>query len=141
MVGMKEAAERRAAPRFEIAAQARVVTGGQTKILKLRNISASGAFLEGPAREHADLVPGVDIEVVISTTDPGAGGDDMITIDEVINIECRGRIVRRELRTPSSPGGFGITIEPKTAEDQERLEDLLGRLISLPAAQRPASLG
>jgi hypothetical protein len=134
-------AERRGLPRFDIVAQARVVSGGETSVLKLRNISAAGAFLEGRARDHADLVPGVDLEVVISTTVPGTGGDDMIDIDEVINIECRGRVVRRELRTPSSPGGFGITMEPKTAGDQERLEDLLGRLIALPPAQRPASIG
>jgi hypothetical protein len=61
--------------------------------------------------------------------------------DEVINIECRGKIARIELRTAAGPGGFGVTIEPKTAADRERLEDLLGRLIDLPAAERPASIG
>jgi PilZ domain len=138
---MNDSAERRASPRFEISAQARVVSGGETCLLKVSNISAAGAFLEGRARDHADLVPGVEIEVVISTTAPAKGDDELITIDEVINIECRGRVVRRELRTPASPGGFGITLEPKTAEDRERLEDLLGRLIDLAPAQRPASLG
>jgi len=82
----------------------------------------------------------VPVEIVISTTVPAAD-DDELSIDEVVNIECRGKVVRRELRTPSSPGGYGISLEPKTAEDQERLEDLLGRLISLPAAERPASIG
>lgn len=138
---MNDAAERRASPRFDVAAQARVVCGRETYLLKLRNVSASGAFLEGRATDHAALVPGVEIAVVISVTVPGTGGDEVIDIDEVINIECRGQVVRRELRTPSSPGGFGITMEPKTAEDQERLEDLLGRLIALPPAQRPASIG
>lgn len=137
---MNDAAERRSAPRFEIVAQARVVSGGETSVMQVRNISGAGAFLEGRARDHADLLPGVAVEIVISTTIP-AVDDDELSIDEVINIECRGQVVRRELRTPSSPGGFGITMEPKTAEDQERLEDLLVRLIALPAAQRPASIG
>ena len=61
--------------------------------------------------------------------------------DEVINIDCRGRVARVELRTATGPGGFGISLEPKTAEDRERLEDLLGRLIDLPPDQRPASIG
>jgi hypothetical protein len=133
-------AERRAAPRFDIIAQASVVCAGKTHLLSIRNISASGVFLIGRPREHADLVPGAQIEVTISTTVPGAGGD-LIDIDEVINIECRGRVARTELRTPSSPGGFGIALEPKTTADREQLEDLLGRLIDLPPAQRPVSIG
>lgn len=141
MVAKTDGIERRVSPRFDIAAQARVVSGGQTTLLRLRNISASGAFLEGRARDHAELVPGVDIEVVISTTESGTSDDGLIDIDEVINIECRGRVVRREMRTPSDPGGFGITMEPKTADDRERLEDLLARLIALPPAERPATIG
>jgi hypothetical protein len=61
--------------------------------------------------------------------------------DEVINIDCRGRVARIELRTATSPGGFGVTLETRTAEDRERLEDLLGRLLDLPPAQRPATIG
>ena len=137
---MNQPAERRAAPRFEIVAQANVVSRGERHLLAVRNISASGAFLEGRPREHAELVPGAAIEVTIALTEPGTD-DDGISIDEVINIECRGRVARLEYRTAHSPGGFGITLEPKTAEDQERLEDLLARLIALPAAQRPASIG
>jgi hypothetical protein len=133
-------AERRAAPRFDIAAQAKVIAGGKTHLLPVRNISASGAFLEGRPREHAELVPGAAIEATISVTVPGTG-DDLINIDEVINIECRGRVARLEFRTAHGAGGFGITLEPKTAGDLERLEDLLGHLISLPAAQRPVSIG
>ncbi len=137
---MNDAAERRSSPRFEVVAQARVVIGKETSVLHVRNISAAGAFLEGRAQDHAALVPGVPVEIVISTTVPSTD-DDELSIDEVVNIECRGRVVRRELRTPSSPGGYGISMEPKTAEDRERLEDLLARLIDLPPAERPASLG
>ena len=134
---MNDASERRAAQRFEIFAQANVASGGDVHVMSVRNISASGAFLEGRPREHADLAPGVEVEVSLSVTTPGMGDAD----DDVVNIDCRGRVARVEMRTPSSPGGFGITLEPKTAEDQERLEDLLSRLIALPPAQRPASIG
>jgi hypothetical protein len=132
---MDEPAERRAEPRFEIMAQASVVSGGETYLLTVRNISASGAFLEGRPRDHAELVPGVEIDVAISATAPGMGDD------EVINIDCRGKVARLELRTATSPGGFGITLEPQTERDRERLEDLLARLIDLPPAQRPATIG
>ena len=132
--------ERRVAQRFEIVAQANVVSRGNVHVLAVRNISASGAFLEARPREHADLVPGAAIEVSLSATVPGTG-DDVVDIDEVINIDCRGRVARIQFRTPTSPSGFGITLAPKTAADQERLEDLLGRLIALPANQRSIGLG
>jgi hypothetical protein len=128
-------ADRRVAPRFDIVAQANVVSGGEVYLLTVKNISGAGAFLEGRPRDHADLVPGVEIEVAISATAPGMGDD------EVINIDCRGRVARIELRTATSTGGFGVTLEPKSDADRERLEDLLGRLIDLPPAQRPASIG
>jgi len=132
---INEAADRRATTRFEILAQASVVSGGDVYLLTVRNISGAGAFLEGRPQEHPDLTPGVDVEVAISATAPGMGDE------EVINIDCHGRVARIELRTAASPGGFGITLEPKTAADRERLEDLLGLLIDLPPAQRPASIG
>ena len=135
MAVMNDASERRTAQRFEIFAQANVASGGDVYVMSVRNISAAGAFLEGRPREHADLAPGVEVEVSLSVTTPGMGDED------VLNIDCRGRVARVEMRTPSSPGGFGITLEPKTAEDQERLEDLLSRLIALPPAERPASIG
>ena len=134
-MGSNDQADRRGAPRFDIVAQANVVSGGEVYLLSVRNISGAGAFLEGRPRDHADLVPGVEIEVSISATAPGMGDD------EVINIDCVGRVARIELRTAAGPGGFGVTLEPKTAADRERLEDLLARLIDLPPAQRPASIG
>ena len=135
MVGSNASTDRRAAPRLELVAQASVVSGDDTYLLTVRNISASGAFLEGRPRDNPELVPGAEIEVAISAAGPGMGDD------EVINIECRGKIARVELRTAAGPGGFGITIEPKSARDQEMLEDLLAQLIALPPAERPASIG
>jgi hypothetical protein len=135
MAVMNDASERRAAQRFEIFAQANVLSAEEVYVMSVRNISGAGAFLEGLPKEHADLVPGVEIEVAISATAPGLGDD------EVINIDCRGRVVRIELSSTNSSGGIGISLEPKTAEDRERLGDLLGRLIDLPPDQRPSSLG
>lgn len=112
-----------------------MVSGGEAHVLAVRNISASGVFLDGRPRDHADLVPGAEIEIVIGAATPGQ------TNDQLIHIHCRGRVARIEYRTATSPGGFGIIIEPKTEQDQERLEDLLARLISMPADQRPVSIG
>src|SRR5262245_26913829 len=128
--------ERRVAQRFEIVAQARVASGGNVHVMAVRNISASGAFLEARPRDHAELVPGAKIDVSRSATLPGTAKDELIDIDEVVNVDCFGRVARIQFSTPTSPAGFGITIEPKTAQDQERLEDLLSHLISLPANQR-----
>jgi hypothetical protein len=133
--------DRRVAPRFEIVAQASVTSSGNVHVMAVRNISASGAFLEAVPREHAELVPGANIEVSLSATLPAMAEDELISIDEVVNIECFGRVARIQFRTPSSPAGFGITLEPKTAAYQERLEDLLGRLIALPANQRSVDIG
>ena len=129
------ATERRGAPRFEIFAQANVASGGESYLMSVRNISAAGAFLEGHPREHADLKMGVDVEIALSASAPG------MSDDEVINIQCSGKVARVELPTAHSPGGFGITLDPATAQDQAHLEDLLSRLADLPAAQRATHLG
>src|SRR5215510_14501819 len=55
-VDPNDSSDRRAAQRFEIVAQASVASGGSVHVLAVRNISASGAFLEARPREHADLV-------------------------------------------------------------------------------------
>jgi hypothetical protein len=133
--------ERRVAQRFEIVAQARVASGGGVHVMAVRNISGSGAFLEARPRDHAELVPGAKIDVSLSATLPGMAKDELIDIDEVVNVDCFGRVARIQFSTPTSPAGFGITLEPKTAQDQERLEDLLSHLISLPANQRSVGLG
>ena len=104
-------------------------------LLTVRNISGAGAFLEGRPKEHPDLTPGVEVEVSISATAPGMGDDD------VLNIDCRGRVARIELRTAASPGGFGITLEPASDADRDRLEDLIGQLADTPPELRAARLG
>src|SRR4029078_1249991 len=111
----------------ERASQTSVTWGGDVHVLPVSNISASGAFLEARPREHGDLVPGVEVEVSLSATVPGMAEEELINIDEVIELQWRGRVVRIQFRTPTSPSGFGLTLAPKTAHDQERLEDLLSR--------------
>jgi hypothetical protein len=125
--------ERRHATRYEVIAQANVGSGGEAYLLPVRNISMSGAFLEGSPAEHAELKPGVDVEIVLSAAAPGMGDD------EVINIQCRGRIARVEPSNLSRTGGFGVTLEPASKEDAARMQALLGRLAHLPPPC-PASL-
>ena len=132
---MADANDRRAAPRFEIIAQASVATGGDIYLMSVRNISTSGAFLEGKPKEHPDLQPGTDVEVTLSGATPG------MPDDEVVNIVCRGKVARVEIGTPARSGGFGITLEPASDAEREHLEDLLSRLADIPPAQRTSSLG
>jgi hypothetical protein len=132
---MNDGSERRATPRFEIFAQASVVSGEDSYLMSVRNISADGAFLEGRAKEHPDLKPGVAIEIVVSAAKPGMGDE------EVINISCRGQVVRTELGTAAHPGGFGITLEPIADEDVEQLAQLLRQLAEERFAQRAVGAG
>jgi hypothetical protein len=130
---MTSMAERRLAPRYELIAQASVASGGDAYLLAVRNISTTGVFLEGQPSEHPDLKQGVEIEIVLSASAPGA------TDDDVINVRCRGKVARIEAAKPPRQGGFGLTMEPATAEDAARLKDLVKRLALPPP--RPASLG
>jgi hypothetical protein len=119
---MLNRSERRGGPRFEIFAQASVISGGDSYLMSVRNVSAAGAFLEGNTREHPDLTPGVAIELVLSPTGADIGDD------EVINIRCRAIVTRIEAATLRQAGGFGVSLEPATAEDRAELESLLRRL-------------
>ena len=132
---MSDASDRRAAPRFEIFAQASVASRSEVYLMSVRNISASGAFLEGRPKEHPELSPGVEVEVTLSAAAPAMADE------EVINIVCRGKIARVELGTPSRSGGFGVTLEPMSSEEREHLEDLLGRVADIPPSQRTSILG
>jgi hypothetical protein len=129
------ASERRVAPRFDILAQANVASGGDSYLMPVRNISATGAFLEGRPKDHADLAVGVDVELALSLTEPGMNDD------EIVNIQCRGKVARIELSTAHGPGGFGVTLDAASDQDKERLEELIGRLTDLPASQRSTQLG
>ena len=132
---MTDRPERRAAPRFEIFAQASLVSGKDGYLMAVRNVSADGAFLEGRVWDHPDLKPGVAIELVLSAVAPEMGDD------EVINIHCRGQVIRIQIGTPARPGGFGITLEPATSDDFERLQLLLRQLaggrLDVPVASAP----
>lgn len=125
---MQNRTERRGGPRFEIFAQASVISGGDSYLMSVRNVSAAGAFLEGNTREHPDLTPGVAIELVLSPTGAEIGDD------EVINIRCRALVTRVEMGTPRQAAGFGVSLEPASTADRAELEALLRRL----ADQRPS---
>jgi hypothetical protein len=123
---MTTSPDRRFAPRYDLIAQANVASGDEAFLMPVRNISTTGAFLEGSPAEHPDLKVGVELEVVLSASTPGMGDD------EVLNIKCKGRIVRVEPSKPSRPGGFGIALQLATAEETACLEALVGVLSHLP---------
>lgn len=123
---MTTSTDQRLAPRYDLIAQANVVSGDEAFLMPVRNISMRGAFLEGSPAEHPALKVGVELEVVLSASAPGMGDD------EVLNIKCRGRIERIEPPKPSRAGGFGITLRLATAEETACLEALIGVLSHLP---------
>jgi hypothetical protein len=132
---MPNTPERRHAPRYELIAQASIDSGSGSDmyLMPVRNISATGAYLEGNPAEHPELKPGVELELVLSASAPGMGDD------EVDNIPCKGRVARVEQAKGTRAGGFGITLQPATKEDALRLKALIGRLAHLPPP-RPATL-
>jgi hypothetical protein len=127
--------DRRTQTRFEIFAQANVASGGDSYLMSVRNISGSGVFLEGRPQDHKDLAVGVEVEVALSVA--SAGMND----EEVVNIQCTGKVARVELPAGGASGGFGVSLSPATAADQDHLDELLSRLADLPPAMRPANLG
>ena len=114
--------ERRRSPRIEIFAQAEVV-GQEIYIMEVRNISASGVFLEGPPDEYPDLTPGIELNLAIFANEEDTGQDDPDA-----NVVCHARIVRVDAgESGQRPPGFGATIDPVDDENRERLMQLLSR--------------
>lgn len=130
---MKDSPERRHAPRFELIAQANIASGDEAYLMPVRNISMTGAFLEGSASDHPELKVGVEVEITLSASDPSAGDED------VINVQCKGRVARIETAKLPRTGGFGLTLEPATKDDEARLRTLVGRLAHLPPPRPPST--
>jgi hypothetical protein len=114
--------ERRRSPRIEIFAQAEVI-GQEIYIMEVRNISATGVFLEGLPEEYPDLIPGAELNLAIFINEHGAG-----EYDPEANVACAARIVRVDDGEPGHrPPGFGATIDPVDDENRQRLMQLLSR--------------
>jgi hypothetical protein len=123
---MTTSPDRRLAPRYDLIAQANVASGDEAFLMPVRNISTTGAFLEGNPAELPELKVGVELEIVLSASAPGMGDD------EVLNIKGKGRIVRVEPAKASRVGGFGISLQLATVEETACLEALVGVLSHLP---------
>jgi hypothetical protein len=132
---MTDTPERRLAPRYEVIAQANISSGDEATLLPVRNLSSTGAFLEGNPADHPDLKLGAELEVTLSASDPSQVDAD----GEVIDVRCKGRVARVEPAKATRVGGFGLTLAPATREDDARLRTLLARASHLPPP-RPASL-
>ena len=130
---MTDHPERRLAPRYEILAQANIGSGDEATLLPVRNLSATGAFLEGNPADHPALQLGVELEVTLSASEPTKADG------EIIDVRCKGRVARVEPAKASRVGGFGLTLAPASREDDARLRTLLARASHLPPP-RPASL-
>jgi hypothetical protein len=131
---MTSPADRRRAPRYELLAQASVGSGDEASLLPVKNISASGAFLEGDPAQHPELAAGAVVELVLSASAAGMADED------VFNIRCKSRVARVEPARPGHAGGFGVTLEAASVEDAARLKTLLSRLSHVPPPRPGTSL-
>jgi hypothetical protein len=112
---------RRSSPRLEVFAQAEVV-GKDVHIVEVRNMSSGGIYLVGTTAEYPDLLPGVELDLVIFGSEEGLGDDPDF------NITCKARIIRMDEGYPGKrPPGFGATIDPVDEINRERLNRLLLR--------------
>jgi hypothetical protein len=117
----QETTNRRHYPRIEVFAQAEI-QGQDVRIMEVRNLSAGGIYLVGTIEEYPDLVPGLELDLVIFGTEEGLGDDPDF------NISCAARIIRIDEGNPGKrPPGFGATIEPADEDNRERLNALLLR--------------
>lgn len=115
----------RRSPRIDVFAQAEARGGGDVRILSVRNVSAGGIYLEGTPQDYPELVPGVELDLVIFGSEEGMGDDPEF------NVKCHARIIRIDEGYPDKrPPGFGATIAPVDQDDRERLTNLLLRASS-----------
>jgi len=114
--------DRRGFSRIEVYAQANVLRSDTVYLMSVRNISTGGVYLEGTPAEYPDLKPGTDIELVLFGSEEGEGAE------EDLNVRCAGRVVRIDAGYPGKrPPGFGVTIDPTSDDERERLTSLLLR--------------
>jgi hypothetical protein len=117
----QETTNRRHHPRIEVFAQAEI-QGQDVRIMEVRNLSAGGIYLVGTSEEYPDLVPGLELDLLIFGTEEGLGDDPDF------NISCQARIIRIDEGNPGKrPPGFGATIEPADEDNRDRLNALLLR--------------
>ena len=57
--------ERRLAPRYEVIAQANIASGDEATLLPVRNISATGVFLEGNPADYPELKLGAAVKPAV----------------------------------------------------------------------------
>jgi len=90
--------------------------------MEVRNVSSGGVYLVGTPEEYPDLVPSVELDLVIFGSEEGMGDDPDF------NISCQARIIRVDEGYPGKrPPGFGATIDPVDEDNRERLTKLLLR--------------
>jgi hypothetical protein len=108
------ASERRQFPRVDVMAQVQCRTGGEVMVLQARNVSAGGVFLEGAAKDHPQLVVGVEVDLVLFTADAP---------ETSIELVCK--VVRHAKGDPATPPGFGLSITRVTPDNLAKLRTLV----------------
>jgi len=107
--------EKRKSSRIEIIAQVQCRTDGEVYILRARNASEGGLFLEGSAADHPLLRPGVEVSL-------GLLPDEFLDTEP---IALRGRVVRVDAGGPGRKPGFGVQITGIGPKSRQRFLALL----------------
>ncbi len=109
---------RRAHERLDIFVQVEIRGEEEISIVKARNLSAGGLFLELEAGDP-ELRPGTSVTLYLYF------GDDKN--DESISLVSSAEVVHLQERTDTSPGGVGLKWTSDEADFDRRLERILGR--------------
>ena len=109
--------EQRQHPRIELLAHVEWKTAEQVHILRVRNASKSGLFLEGSPDELSSLQVGTQVELALFAGDA--------PLAEPIALSAR--IVRVDRGSPTRGAGFGLSVAHLGPEARERYHALLGR--------------
>jgi hypothetical protein len=112
--------DRRAAPRYEVLAQASVKSDDEVYVLVVRNLSSCGAFFEAKPWEHPRLTIGTEVEIVLTCGDPQGREEDLV------NIRCVGHIAHIDPGVPPvRPSGFGLALRPVDNQASDQLERVI----------------
>ncbi len=109
--------DKRRWPRVEIFAQVEFKLGTSVKILRVRDASEGGLFIEAVPADHPTLKVGSSVEMMLVPEDD--------TTDDPI--ELTGTIARIDPGGPGRASGFGIDAKPTSDADEYRLKALLAR--------------
>jgi hypothetical protein len=109
--------QKRSAERVELIVAVECSSGGDVYLLRARNASVNGLFLEGSPSDYPSLQVGLQVELAVFE------GSDL----EGEPIQLKARIVRLERRAEPFRPGFGLQVTVLEGDHRARFQALLDR--------------